>query len=121
MLIMFLSAALSASGPATLITYSERYQACSERAEGSYTHILACQGEELALQEARLNRAYSALMRRHTPGERKLFRASERKWLRAREMKCGLPQSAGTSDLVDSRECHLDDTIRRIGWLERQR
>ena len=36
-------------------------------------------------------------------------------------MKCRLPQSAGTSDLVDSRECHLDDTIRRIGWLERQR
>lgn len=118
---MFLSAALLASGPVSTITYSKRYQACSERAEGSYTHILACQGEELALQEARLNRIYSALMRRLTPAERRLLRASELKWLKLRDKKCVLPLNSGNSDLVDSRECHLDETLRRIGWLERHR
>jgi uncharacterized protein YecT (DUF1311 family) len=118
---MFLSAALFASGPASTITYSKRYRACSERAEGSYTHILACQGDELAVQEERLNRTYSALMRRVTPAERRLLRASELKWLRLRDMKCGLPLNPGNSDLVDSRECYLDETLRRIGWLERHR
>ena len=121
MLVMFLSVALFVSGPVSTITYSKRYQACSERAEGSYTHILACQGEELVAQEARLNRTYSALMRRLTPAEKRLLRASELKWLTFRDKKCGLPLDPGNSDLVDSRECHLDETVRRIGWLERHR
>ena len=118
---MFLSAALSASGPAASITYSKRYQACSERAEGSYTLILACEGEELIVQEARLNRTYSALMRRLTPAERRLLRASELKWLRSRDMRCGLPPGPGNGDLVDSRECRLEETLGRTSWLERYR
>jgi len=121
LLVMFLSAALFARGPASTITYSKRYEACSERAEGSYTHILACQGEELAVQEARLNRTYSALMRRLPPAERRLLRASELKWLKLRDKKCVLPPDPGNSDLVDSRECHLVETLHRIGWLERHR
>jgi uncharacterized protein YecT (DUF1311 family) len=118
---MLLSAAFLASGPVPTITFSKRYRACQDRAEGSYTRIIACQGEELVLQERRLNRTYSALMHRLTPAERRRLRASELKWLTSRDKKCALPRDAGNSDLVDSRECHLEETLRRIGWLERHR
>lgn len=118
---MLLSVALFASEPVPTTAYSKRYEACSERAEGSYTHIIACQGEELVAQEARLNRTYSALMRRLTRSERRKLRLSERKWLKARDKTCALPRNAALSQLVDSRECRLDETLRRIGWLERYR
>lgn len=102
--------------------YTKRYQSCSDRAQGSYTHILACQSEELAVQDAKLNEAYSAAMRRLAPPNRKLLRNAERKWLAMRDKKCALPlRDSGLSDLVDSRECRLEETLRRTGWLERYR
>lgn len=73
------------------------------------------------MQEARLNSAYSALMRQSTPAEKKALRASEIEWLTMRAKKCALPLKPGLSDLVDSRECHLNETILRIGWLEQHR
>ena len=103
-------------------TYSKRYQSCSDSAQGSFTHILACQGEEQAVQESRLNKTYSAIMRRLAPAEQRLLRTSERKWLTLRDKKCRLPlRNPGLSDLVDSRECRLEETLRRTVWLERYR
>ena len=102
--------------------YSERYQSCSVKAEGSYTYILACQGKELAVQDARLNEAYSTIMRRLAPAERSILRTSERHWLRLKDKKCALPRDkSGLSGLVDSRECRLDETLRRTLWLKRYR
>ncbi|MFX4423944.1 lysozyme inhibitor LprI family protein, partial [Acinetobacter baumannii] len=94
---------------------------CSARAQGSYTRILRCQGAELQLQEARLNAAYSALRRRSTNAQRRSLHASEIEWLNLRERKCQSSESHGHSDLVDSRECRLDETVRRIAWLNRHR
>ena len=103
-----------------LAKYTKRYQSCSDRAQGSYTHILACQGEEVAVQDAKLNEAYSAVMRRLAPPNRKLLRNAERKWLTMRDKKCALPLAdSGLSNLVDSQECRLEETLSRTGWLER--
>lgn len=103
-------------------TFSKHYQSCSDNAQGSYTHILACQGEEQAVQESRLNKTYSAIMRRLGSAEQRLLRKSELKWLTLRDKRCELPRpNGGLSDLVDSRECRLSETRRRTIWLERYR
>jgi uncharacterized protein YecT (DUF1311 family) len=102
--------------------YSKRYQSCSDSAQGSYTHILGCQGEEQAVQDSKLNKIYSAIMHRLAPTERRLLRTSEREWLAVRDRKCALPlRNRGLSDLVDSKECRLAETLSRRVWLERYR
>lgn len=100
------------------IRYSQRYDVCSAKAEGSYTHIIACLAEEQNTQEAALNRAYQAAMRRSSARQKLILRTSERGWLIERERRCLLPATdAGLSDWADHRLCLLDETIRRTDWL----
>src|SRR5437588_7455274 len=81
--------------------YSKRFQSCSDRAEGSYTHIIHCEGEEQNLQESRLNQEYVSIMRHLSSSNRRVLRQSERQWLIIREKKCALaPDDIGLSDLV---------------------
>ncbi len=99
--------------------YSAHYEACSAKAGGSYTQIIACLAEEQAYQEAALNRTYRAALARSTKAARKqLLRQSERSWLVERGRKCAMQSAdAGLSDLVDRRQCLLDETSRRTNWL----
>ena len=100
--------------------YSKPYQSCTNRAEGSYTRITACLSAEQDVQERRLNRTYVAVIRRLLPVRKDILRQDERKWIVAREKDCALPVgSTGNSDLVDSMDCRLEETIHRIIWLER--
>jgi uncharacterized protein YecT (DUF1311 family) len=107
---------------ASSIHYSARYLSCSDRAEGSYTHIMACESEEQVLQEKRLNQAYIKIMRRLTAKQKSILRDSERRWIIERDKKCSLVAGVmGTSDLVDRMLCRLDETIARAIWLQHYR
>ena len=100
--------------------YSIAYHSCVDRAQGSYTRITACLGAEQDIQERLLNRTYLATMRRLSPLHKALLRQEERAWISAREEQCALPEgSKGTSNLVDSLDCRLEETIRRTILLER--
>ncbi len=102
------------------IRYSQRYEACSAKAKGSYTHILACMAEEQRYQAVFLNREFGAVMRRLSEPNRKKLLRLQHAWLAGRKQVCPLLADAGTSDLVDQRLCFLEETVRRTDWLKRQ-
>jgi uncharacterized protein YecT (DUF1311 family) len=107
------------SGGRPVIHYSDRFQACSDRAGGSYTHIINCESQEQGFQEMRLNQAYVRIMQGLTPDRKIILRKSERQWLVERDKKCPLVTSdIGLSEVVDRNLCRLDETVRRIIWLE---
>lgn len=80
-----------------------------------------CYGNEIGLQDARLNQAYVMIMRRLSPAKKSDLRTSERLWIRQRDIKCerhAAQEKGGTLYFVMLDACVLDETIKRTLFLE---
>lgn len=102
-------------------TYSPDYDKCMDKSGGVTAEMLDCASAELSLQDKKLNAAYQTLMRKSTDEEKTALRDSQRGWLAYRTASCKLTMifgGGGTMDLIAASSCNLDETARRVFFLE---
>lgn len=113
--------ASQAAGP----KYSPAYDRCLASPDGQSTMgMIACAGAELKLQDARLNRAYQAAMKRlDQPRQRAALQKAQRAWIAFRDADCAslYDQDWGSLSRIEANACMLDHTARRADALEAYR
>lgn len=105
--------------------YSPAYDRCLASPDGQSTMgMIACAGAELKLQDARLNRAYQAAMKRlDQPRQRAALQKAQRAWIAFRDADCAslYDQDWGSLSRIEANACMLDHTARRADALEAYR
>ena len=113
------------AGQAAEPKYSPAYDRCLASPDGQSTMgMIACAGAELKLQDARLNRAYQAAMKRlDQPRQRAALRKAQRAWIAFRDADCAslYDQDWGSLSRIEANACMLDHTARRANALEAYR
>jgi uncharacterized protein YecT (DUF1311 family) len=105
--------------------YSKEYNECmssGDAANGVTSGVLDCIGAEIDRQDARLNQAYKMVMSRLNASRKTILRASERAWIGQRDARCrkaSAPEKGGTLASIIYSGCILDETIKRIIFLEK--
>ncbi len=98
------------------------YAACMGKAGGATFAMQDCIGAELALQDKRLNTAYSALMTSKSLIEKRKaqLRDVQRKWIVFRDANCAFyaDPAGGQSARLAANECVLTQTAQRAAELE---
>lgn len=98
------------------------YAKCMASPDGQSTvGMIDCIGQELKLQDARLNAAYRKAMMGLTPGEKERLKAAQRAWVAFRDADCGAledPEQWGSISRINANQCALDRTIARTVELE---
>jgi uncharacterized protein YecT (DUF1311 family) len=104
--------------------YSAEFNHCmktGDAANGVTSAMLDCVGDEHNRQDARLNEAYRVTMARLSTSQKLDMRESERKWIKFRDDHCQAAagdEAGGTLGTVMINQCALDETIRRVIWIE---
>ena len=109
------------------VVLSPQFDRCMDGGEawrGVHPAMMDCLRAEYHRQDLRLNRNYSAAMRRLRPAGQARLRVLQRAWLRGRDSEChaAFEESGGgqASDLAFL-SCRAEVTARRARWLERYR
>lgn len=94
--------------------------ACLDKAGGVTSEVLDCIGAETKRQDARLNRAYRALMAQLPAGRQKPLQEAQRAWLRFRDANCQFvaDPDGGTMAVVEANDCFMSSTAARAAELE---
>ncbi|MCY1648891.1 lysozyme inhibitor LprI family protein [Caulobacter sp. SL161] len=105
------------------VTYSPAYELCWNKPENSNTYgILRCGEAELAVQDARLNKAYKADMAdlADSPEAKASLLKAQRAWIAFRDADCATVRAliGGTAAPIYLQNCHLEHTARRAQALE---
>ena len=102
--------------------YSPAYERCLAAPSGQSTAgMIDCIGTELEAQDARLNRAYKAALKRlELPRQKAALQKAQRAWIPFRDADCAslYDQDWGTISRVEAASCVLDHTARRADALE---
>lgn len=102
--------------------YTPAYDRClnsGDAIKGVTVAMAGCTNEELARQDARLNRAYKAAMAKRTKAEQAKLRTAQRAWIKRRDAECQEDLTGGTIDMLNIGGCHLSMTTVRAVELER--
>lgn len=80
---------------------------------------IQCVGDELKVQDARLNRNYARAMKDLTPEQKAKLRAAQRAWLAFKDADCRSLQDEawGTLSRVSANMCVLERTTERADEL----
>lgn len=105
--------------------YSRTYTACIDSgaaAKGDQMALAKCAEAELALQETAMATALAKAEASLQPDQASALKSSQRKWLDERKSKCDEEAQCvagdGTQRMAHA-DCDLDETVRRVIWLER--
>lgn len=100
--------------------YSASYSACVSKAEGETSGLVDCSNEELARQDARLNKAYKTAMGVLSAENKQKLLDAQRLWVKFRDADCGVYYSltGGTMDMLNGSGCELAMTKERAESLE---
>jgi uncharacterized protein YecT (DUF1311 family) len=82
------------------------------RAHERTAQVNLCSQQELVRLDARLNKAYTELLRQSDPEHARDLKLEERRWIKKRDYDCKL--DAGTTD----NGCMLEQTSSRADELE---
>lgn len=102
--------------------YTPAYDRClnsGDAIKGVTVAMAGCTHEELAKQDARLNRAYKAAMAKRSKAEQAKLRTAQRAWIKRRDAECQEDLTGGTIDMLNVSGCHLSMTTVRAVELER--
>lgn len=102
--------------------YSPAYDRClssGDAIKGVTVAMAGCTNQELQKQDARLNRAYKAVMARRSKTEQAKLRTVQRAWIKRRDAECQEDLTGGTIDMLNIGGCHLSMTTVRAVELER--
>ena len=125
-----LAIALALAGPALAqvsdkdikARYTSGYDKCMASPDGQSTMgMIGCIGDELKIQDARLNQTYRKAMDGLTPGEKDRLKTAQRAWVAFRDADCSAmddPEQWGTISRINANQCMLDRTILRTIELE---
>lgn len=116
-------AAQAQAQPKEGVTYSPAYELCWDTPENSNTYgILRCGEAEMAVQDARLNKAYKADMAdlADNPVAKAALLKAQRAWIAFRDADCATVRAliGGTIAPIYMQNCHLEHTARRAQALE---
>lgn len=102
--------------------YSSAYDKCLAAPSGQSTAgMIDCIGTEWQAQDARLNRAYQAALKRlELPRQKAALQKAQRAWIAFRDADCVslYDQDWGTISRIEAASCRLDRTARRADALE---
>ena len=105
--------------------YSPAYDRCLAAPSGQSTAgMIQCAAAELKTQDARLNRAYQAALKRlDKPRQKAALQKAQRAWIVFRDADCASLSDPdwGTLSRVEANSCVLDHTARRADALEAYR
>jgi uncharacterized protein YecT (DUF1311 family) len=94
------------------------YYTCVKAARGVTLALNNCIGSEYDYQDKRLNHAYQRLRKSLANEQRTALRDEERAWITQRDKTCAPDEGGGTASLLDTNQCHLDQTAARAAVLE---
>ena len=100
----------------------DRCMDSGEAAEGVTAAMVDCLGDEIELQDVRLNATYKAVMATLDDAGKRRLRESQRSWIESRDESCDRAsdeENDGSLEFVTSNTCILNKTIERSSWLEK--
>ena len=83
-----------------------------------------CAGDELSKQDGRLNQAYVMVMRSLPEAKKTNLRTLQRTWIKQRDAKCERERNqygGGSMSTGAFLSCQIDETIKRVIYLENYR
>ena len=109
-----------APDPEVEARYSDSFVECRQDSMAT-ADLIFCVRTESERQEAKLESAFAAALKRASPKRKAALRASEASWLKAAQQKCDDAVADGQFERVAAArrgQCMLDETIRRTIELE---
>ena len=99
---------------------SKQFNTCMDKSDGVTQGIVECIGAETQRQDARLNKAYKALMADLTTERKKQLQEAQRAWIKFRDANCGFyyDPDGGTMARVSANDCVMTMTANRAKELE---
>jgi len=99
---------------------SKRHTACLNKSGNTTVGMIDCIDAEFLRQDARLNKAYQALMANLTDPRREKLQQAQRIWLKYRDANCDFyaDPDGGTMAHVSASNCMLNTTAERARELE---
>ncbi len=94
------------------------YKQCLDAAGGVTPEMRDCISEEMAHQDARLNRAYRKLMAHLDAAAKSKLKSEERAWIRRRDSECDPGPEPGQGIELDAYGCSVRSTAARARELE---
>ncbi|WP_160165309.1 lysozyme inhibitor LprI family protein [Pseudogulbenkiania ferrooxidans] len=94
---------------------SAEFRLCVQRAGSKDVQRSVCYQQEMAVQDARLNRAYQAVMKGSSSVDKVALRQHQRSWIRQRDNEC--KEELGGETVINSR-CVMEKTDQRADELE---
>jgi uncharacterized protein YecT (DUF1311 family) len=99
---------------------SKLYAACMDKSGGVTAGMIECITAENQRQDARLNKAYKALMAELQPPRKTQLQEAQRAWIKYRDANCNFydDPDGGTLARVNANSCMLTATADRARELE---
>jgi uncharacterized protein YecT (DUF1311 family) len=101
--------------------YSADYEQCLAAAKGVTGDLMICNGAETDRQDPRLNQTCKLVLAWLSLSRKSSLRTSERAWITERDRRCRCvlaTETGGALATVIQSGCILDETIKRLIWLE---
>lgn len=98
---------------------SQQYTACMNKAS-STMGMVQCTSAEIARQDARLNKAYNALMSKQSKTRKQELQTAQRLWIKYRDANCKfyVDPNGGSIAQVKAANCVMNETANRATELE---
>ena len=102
---------------------SKQHAACLDKSGGTTMGMTECITTETQRQDARLNKAYKALMAELPSLRKKQLQEAQRAWIKFRDTNCAFydDPDGGTLARVNANACMMTATAERASELERLR
>jgi uncharacterized protein YecT (DUF1311 family) len=102
------------------INLTKPFGVCMDKADGVTQNMVECIDAEIKRQDARLNKAYKALVADLNPERKKQLLAAQRAWLKFRDTNCAFyfDPEGGTIARVLAVDCLMTMTASRATELE---
>lgn len=102
------------------INLTKQFSVCMDKAEGVTQNMVECIDAEIKRQDARLNKAYKAVMADLNPERKKQLLEAQRAWLKFRDTNCAFyfDPEGGTIARVQAVDCMMTMTASRAKELE---
>ena len=99
---------------------TKQFSVCMDKSEGVTQHMVECIDAEIKRQDARLNKAYKALVADLNPERKKQLLEAQRAWLKFRDTNCAFyfDSEGGTIARVQAVDCMMTMTANRATELE---
>lgn len=102
------------------INLTKQFSVCMDKADGVTQHMVECIDAETKRQDARLNKAYKAVVADLNPERKKQLLEAQRAWLKFRDTNCAFyfDPEGGTIARVQAVDCMMTMTASRAKELE---